>query len=81
MEGQRSYLYVEQAVASNRTKPYRQRIYEIIDLGDNSYSSRVFSLEDDDRFIGKWSDSSFFDQLGKEILQLREGCDVILKKR
>ena len=73
------YLYVEQSVTTNEAKPYRQRIYKIEDNADGSFSSYIYKIKHDSIYIGKWKDLTFFESRGNEILELREGCEVILK--
>ncbi|WP_430409542.1 chromophore lyase CpcT/CpeT [Kordia sp.] len=74
------WLYVEQAISANQLKPYRQRIYQLEKLEDGSFSSKVYTLENPENFIGKWKTPAFFDQFDASILKEREGCAVILKK-
>ena len=73
------YLYVEQALATMQEKPYRQRIYKVTELPNGTFESIVYKIADEKSFIGKWNDTSFFDQFDESILELREGCAVYLK--
>ncbi len=74
------WLYVEQALASTRDKPYRQRVYKIEVVDDKLMKSAVYTLKDPERFIGKWNDSQFFDQFKPdELLEERTGCEVYLE--
>lgn len=74
------WLYVEQAVTAMQDKPYRQRMYLVEELAPDSFRSVVYTLENEEQFIGKWQDPSFFDQFDETILSEREGCAVYLKK-
>jgi len=74
------WLYVEQALNSNQLKPYRQRIYELKEMPDGSIASKVYAIENQDDFIKKWSNPTYFDRFDQEILKEREGCTVFLKK-
>ena len=72
------WLYVEQAMSSMQHKPYRQRVYKIIQSGENLVSE-VYELPDPESFIGKWRGGSEWDNLGPSDLIPREGCQVTLK--
>jgi len=77
-EGQGHWLYVEQAVASMPDKPYRQRVYELNQLEDGRFSSKVYTLAEPERFIGTWNDAAFFNDFDTSILEERDGCAVML---
>lgn len=72
------WLYVEQAVTSNPSAPYRQRIYKLEALPDGHIASYVYTLDHPEEYIGKWQEPQFFNGKNKSILSLREGCEVIL---
>ena len=72
------WLYVEQGMSTKPEKPYRQRIYKLEEIRQGQFISKVFKIENDERFIGKWNDPSFFKAFGPEILTEREGCEVYL---
>lgn len=74
------WLYVEQALSSKQSKPYRQRIYQLEKLEDGSFSSKVYTLENPEAAVGKWKTPEYFDQFDSAMLKEREGCAVILKK-
>jgi CpeT/CpcT family (DUF1001) len=73
------YLYVEQAVASSISKPYRQRIYKVIKEDDNQFVSYIYTVARPERLTGKSSDDPIFKQLTADSLQLKDGCEVRLK--
>jgi len=75
------YLYVEQSVTSKQDKPYRQRVYKLVDNNDGTIASYVYSIKDDSLYIGKWNEPSFFDSKNIDILDIRKGCEVILTKQ
>jgi len=77
-KGKGNWLYVEQAVSSAKDKPYRQRVYQLEQINNNTFVSKVFTLKDQDKFIGKYDDPSFFDQFDTSVLAEREGCGVYL---
>ena len=72
------YLYVEQAVATTPSRPYRQRVYRLEKLADGGYKSYVFKIANDSLFIGMWKKPTFFDNYSPDDLILREGCAVYL---
>ncbi|GIV46116.1 MAG: chromophore lyase CpcT/CpeT 1 [Ignavibacterium sp.] len=74
------WLYVEQAVAANKDKPYRQRIYYIFKDND-VIKSVIYSIPDEKNFVGGWKDISLFDKLSPENLEARDGCEVIIKRK
>lgn len=78
------WLYIEQAVASEPQKPYRQRIYQLV-LSENpdavagTVESRVYELPGDPlAFAGAWADPARFTELTVEQLVPRDGCTVYL---
>lgn len=74
------WFYVEQAVSSMPDKPYRQRIYHVSQIDNASFKSAIYLLPKDEAAIGKWKELSFFDRWSIDDLELKEGCDVYLKK-
>ena len=72
-----SWLYVEQAVASNPAQPYRQRMYQVVKTSEG-YESRVFELPNPDKSVGAWKGGTDVDNLTPDDLILREGCTVYL---
>jgi hypothetical protein len=74
-----AWLYVEQATAAARGKPYRQRIYHIVPQG-GEWISQVYLLPGNAQdYAGAWRMPQRFAAMRIADLQLREGCDVILK--
>lgn len=74
------WLYVEQAVAKMPKRPYRQRVYKLEKVGSDLYQSVVYTLPQPKRFIGKWNNPEFFNQITSDSLTIREGCAVYLRK-
>jgi len=72
------YLYIEQALASMQDKPYRQRVYKLEDLGDGRVVSHVYKLKNDSLFIGMWKTPQEFNKYGVSLLDIREGCEVVM---
>ncbi|WP_299125406.1 chromophore lyase CpcT/CpeT [uncultured Winogradskyella sp.] len=75
-----NFLYVEQAMNSRQSKPYRQRIYEVTRQSDTTFSSAVYKLDVDSLWIGKWKTPKAFDSISLKDIALKEGCEVILKR-
>jgi CpeT protein len=72
------WLYVEQAVASYKSKPYRQRVYQLVTNEDGKYESVVWSLKNQSKFAGQWNNKKLLDSLTPDSLTIRKGCSVIL---
>ena len=74
------WLYVEQAMADAQDKPYRQRVYRVMDASDG-VDSMVFELPGDPlRYAGAWKDPDRMNQLMPDLLTPREGCSVHLRR-
>ena len=75
------WLYVEQAMAARRDRPYRQRVYRIVALGEASVRSDVYTLPGDAlRFAGAWGEPEPLAGVTPEDLALREGCSITLEE-
>lgn len=74
------WIYVEQAIAENLNKPYRQRVYKLTEQEDGSVRSRIFSVPNPQRFIGDYENHTLLALLSPDSLIAHEGCDVILIK-
>jgi len=72
------WLYVEQAVAANPERPYRQRVYQVVDLGDNQFESLVYELHNPMQYTGAWQKPDLLKGLSMDSLSLRDGCSIIL---
>ncbi|MBD3367323.1 MAG: hypothetical protein GF405_03975 [Candidatus Eisenbacteria bacterium] len=73
------WLYVEQAAAAHRERPYRQRVYHVVGMGDTLVRSEVYAIPDPLRFAGAWADDEPLAALTPDSLDLREGCAVYLR--
>jgi CpeT protein len=74
------WLYVEQASADARDKPYRQRIYRLQALAGGELVSWVYTLPGDPlAFAGAATQPARLGALQPAQLQLREGCEVRLR--
>lgn len=75
------WLYVEQALAANPGKPYRQRVYRITWQDDGPVSEVYLLPGDPAAFVGAWRDTRVLDQLQPIDLRRKDGCSIWLQKR
>jgi hypothetical protein len=74
------YLYVEQAMFEKQDSPYRVRIYKVSQRNDE-FISEIFTFKNEKEWIGKWKTPEAFDNLAESDIELKPGCEVILKKQ
>lgn len=74
------WIYVEQALNNKQDQPYRQRVYKVEKVEKNKFKTIIFTLKDEQSFIGKWKTPNYFDQFDTSILKERSGCEVYLSK-
>lgn len=72
------WLYVEQAQASNEFRPYRQRIYHLLQHGENQFESRIFELPTPHIYAGNWQTPGRFRTLSPKQLIPRRGCSLYI---
>jgi hypothetical protein len=75
------WLYVEQAMASNLAKPYRQRVYKLSQISSNAFRSDIYMIKDALSFAGLRDDGTKRSNLTFEKIDLKDGCEVILTKK
>jgi CpeT protein len=73
------WFYVEQAVAGQEQRPYRQRVYHLFE-GNGGHTSFVYELPDPARFAGRARQENPLGSLGPDSLMARSGCAVFLKQ-
>ncbi|WP_297514422.1 chromophore lyase CpcT/CpeT [Flavobacterium sp.] len=73
------YLFVEQALFDKQNQPYRVRIYKLTQQGDQ-FISTIYTLKDEKKWIGKWATPEAYDQLTEADIEIKDGCEVILKR-
>jgi CpeT protein len=73
------FLYVEQAMFGKEDKPYRVRIYKIFER-DRELISEIYTLKEEKKWIGQWRVPENFDKLTENEIELKNGCEVVLKK-
>ena len=74
------FLYVEQALATKQDKPYRVRIYKVVQTGKRQFASEIYTLKNEKDYIGKWNNPTAFDQLSTADITLKPGCEVRLQR-
>jgi hypothetical protein len=75
-----NYLYVEQAMFEKQESPYRVRIYKVSQRNDE-FVSEIYTLKNEKEWIGKWKTPEAFASLSESDIELKPGCEVILKKQ
>jgi hypothetical protein len=72
------WLYVEQASSAHTSRPYRQRVYQLVRT-PQGFASRVYLLPGEVlRFAGQWREADPLANVTPADLQLRDGCTVWL---
>jgi len=74
------YLYVEQALFKKQDKPYRVRIYKVSQPNDSTFISEIYTLKNEKDWIGQWKNPQAFDALAETDIELKPGCEVVLKR-
>jgi CpeT protein len=72
------WIYVEQAVANQKEKPYRQRVYQLRNRSDGRVESIVYTIPNPLRFAGDYKKEFPLLRITPDSLTLRKGCDVVL---
>lgn len=74
------YLFVEQAMATKPESPYRVRVYRLIKGENDTFVSEIYTIKNEKEWIGKWATPEFYDALPMDAIELKQGCEVVLKK-
>lgn len=73
------WLYVEQARADLLNQPYRQRVYHLSKINDQTFKSEVLEIDGDPlRYAGAWKSPTPLADISPSELKLKDGCEVIL---
>ncbi len=75
------WLYVEQAAAKKKDKPYRQRIYHLTQQDDSTFISTVCDLDSMHLFTGAYKDIARFNGMTTEEARPLPGCALVLHWR
>jgi len=71
------WLYIEQAVAGNEERPYRQRVYKLSEPQKGQFMSSVYTLNHQQRYVNM---PELLDFISPDSLVEKTGCAVILQK-
>ncbi len=74
------WLYVEQSLATQEHRPYRQRVYRLERVAPDTLSSAVYMLPGESRFTGAWRSPLAFSALAPDSLEGRDGCTLFLTR-
>jgi CpeT protein len=72
------YLAVEQALSDKLDKPYRIRVYQIIQISTTEFVTNIYMVKREKKWIGKWKTPKGFDSFNDKDLIIKEGCDILL---
>lgn len=74
------WFYVEQAVATSESKPYRQRVYRLLRTNEGAIESAVYTIADAMKYAGEWKNESPLETLEPADLTQRKNCSVFLTR-
>lgn len=72
------WLYIEQAVASKKDKPYRQRIYHVQEQDDNTFTSTMYRINNGEDWFGTYKEPARFYKLSMDSISLIPGCAITM---
>lgn len=75
-----AWLYVEQAAAESKAKPYRQRVYRLTEVNDSTIRSEIYTIRSGERFFGAYKDFALLAQLSPDSIDAMEGCAITLQR-
>ncbi len=76
-----AWLYVEQAAAETKAKPYRQRVYRLTQVNDSTFRSEIHTIRHGERYFGAYKDFMLLAQLHPDSIDVMEGCAITLHRR
>lgn len=74
------WLYVEQAAADKPDMPFGQRVHQVLQLDDSSFTNEVYAFTEMRPRPGSWRVPMVFDSLSPDDLTLQEGCGIVLSR-
>jgi hypothetical protein len=74
------WLYVEQSLATQEHRPYRQRVYRLERVAADTLSSTGYMLPGETRFVGAWRSPLALSALDPDSLEGRDGCTTFLTR-
>lgn len=75
-----NYLFVEQAIFDKQDKPYRVRVYKVTQKSENEFISEIYTIKNEKDWTGKWATPKVYDKLTGADIELKQGCQVTLKR-
>jgi len=72
------WIYLEQAIADYKDRPYRQRVYQLKNQADLRIESIIYTIPDPLRFAGDYKKEFPLLRITPDSLTLREDCEVVL---
>lgn len=76
-----AWLYVEQAAADTKEKPYRQRVYRLTEMNDSTFRSDIYTIRNGAKYFGAYKDHGLLAQLSPDSVDLMEGCTITLHRQ
>lgn len=72
------WLYVEQATAAKKEKPYRQRVYHVEQVDANTFTSTIMSIKGGEVWYGSYAEPEKLNGLSLDSLEALPGCAITL---
>lgn len=76
-----AWLYVEQATATNKEKPYRQRVYHVQQVNEDTFTSDILSINSGEKYYGAYKDPLFLSQISPDSVAMLSGCTITLTQK
>jgi hypothetical protein len=75
------WLYVEQAPATSKEKPYRQRVYHVQEVNDSTFTSDILAIKSGDALFGAYRGPLLLEQLRMDSRDVLNGCTITLHRQ
>ncbi|PLX25890.1 MAG: hypothetical protein C0599_00125 [Salinivirgaceae bacterium] len=69
------WIYVEQSYATDTAKPYRQRLYHMIEA-NGKIKDEIYGINDDSLYLYGWQNPAIFDNMTDSDIFLKENCGL-----
>ena len=76
-----AWFYVEQAAATSKEKPYRQRVYHVQELNDSNFTSDILTIKSGEALFGAYKDPLLLEQLRMDSVEVLDGCTITLHRK
>ena len=76
-----AWFYVEQAAATSKEKPYRQRVYHLQELNDSTFTSDILTIKGGEVLFGAYKDPLLLEQLRMDSVEVLDGCTITLHRQ